>query len=40
MPLKPYLQLHPEARPSGQDRDSLARGLLATFGGEDGNDDG
>lgn len=39
MPLKPYLLLHPEARLTGQDRDSLARGLLATFGGEDGNDD-
>ena len=39
MPLKPYLLLHPEARLSGQDRDSLARGLLATFGGEDEHDD-
>ena len=38
MPLKPYLLLHPEARLSGQDSDTLARGLLATFGGEE--DDG
>jgi hypothetical protein len=35
MPLKPYLLLHPEARLSNQDTDALARGLLATFGGDD-----
>ena len=39
MPLKPYLLLHPEARLSNQERDSLVRGLLATFGGEDEYDD-
>lgn len=35
MPLRPYLLLHPEARLADQDADELARGLLATFGGED-----
>jgi len=39
MPLKPYLLLHPKARLSNQDRDSLARGLWATFGSEEGYDD-
>jgi mono/diheme cytochrome c family protein len=38
MPLPNYLMLHPEARLSAAEKDELARGLVATFGGKFGDE--
>jgi len=38
MPLANYLLMHPEARLTAEEKDKLARGLVATFGGEFGGE--
>ncbi len=40
MPPRSYVLLHPSARLDAAERDALIQGLLATFGGEDGEREG